>query len=128
MQNHSKFRTNKRCFQKLHESEICSNGTRRINVGQSATFRINRFEMTALIGGDTCFRNKLWRNQTWVFTDKEGVLTNDFFVNLTDMNYSWKPVGDNLYNIVNRKTGVTKWTRYKGRFNLRFKFNSSCLC
>ena len=57
-----------------------------------------------------------------VFTDKEGVLTNDFFVNLTDMNYSWKPVGDNLYNIVNRKTGVTKWTAT--RVDLIFGSNS----
>lgn len=45
-----------------------------------------------------------------VFTDREGVLTNDFFVNLTDMKYSWKPVAENLYNIVDRKTGKTRWT------------------
>jgi catalase-peroxidase len=45
-----------------------------------------------------------------VFTDREGILSNDFFVNLTDMSYSWKPVVDNLYHIVDRKTGTSKWT------------------
>jgi len=45
-----------------------------------------------------------------VLTNREGVLSNDFFDNLTDMNYSWKPVSDNLYDIVDRKTGETKWT------------------
>jgi catalase-peroxidase len=45
-----------------------------------------------------------------VFTDREGVLTNDFFVNLTDMAYRWEPVGENLYEIRDRQTGQVKWT------------------
>jgi catalase-peroxidase len=57
-----------------------------------------------------------------VFTDKVGVLTNDFFVNLTDMRYTWKPVADNLYHIVDRKTGETKWTAT--RVDLVFGSNS----
>jgi catalase-peroxidase len=57
-----------------------------------------------------------------VFTDREGVLTNDFFVNLTDMNYTWKPVGENLYEIRDRKTGDTRWTAT--RVDLVFGSNS----
>ena len=57
-----------------------------------------------------------------VFTDKPGVLSNDFFVNLTDMRYSWQPAGRNLYNIVERHTGTTKWTAT--RVDLVFGSNS----
>lgn len=67
-------------------------------------------EMTVLIGGMRVLGTNYGGLKHGVFTDKEGVLTNDFFVNLTDMQYSWKPVADNLYEIVDRKTGETKWT------------------
>lgn len=67
-------------------------------------------EMTVLIGGMRVLGTNYGGLKHGVFTDKEGVLTNDFFVNLTDMKYSWKPVADNLYEIVDRKTGETKWT------------------
>lgn len=79
-------------------------------------------EMTALIGGMRVLGTNYGGTKHGVFTDKEGTLTNDFFVNLTDMNYSWKPAGDNLYNIVDRKTGVTKWTAT--RVDLVFGSNS----
>jgi len=45
-----------------------------------------------------------------VLTDREGVLTNDFFINLTDMASTWVPAGDNLYEIRDRKTGEVRWT------------------
>ncbi|WP_404424284.1 catalase/peroxidase HPI [Thalassospira australica] len=67
-------------------------------------------EMTALVGGMRVLGTNHGGTKHGVFTDRVGKLTTDFFVNLTDMAYSWKPVGDNLYNIVDRKTGVTKWT------------------
>jgi catalase-peroxidase len=57
-----------------------------------------------------------------VFTDRPGMLSNDFFVNLTDMNFRWVPVSDNLYNIVDRKSGETKWTA--SRVDLVFGSNS----
>jgi catalase-peroxidase len=57
-----------------------------------------------------------------VFTDREGVLTNDFFVNLTDMNYTWKPAGNNLYEICDRQTDRVKWTAT--RVDLVFGSNS----
>ena len=61
-------------------------------------------EMTVLIGGMRVLGTNHGGTKHGVFTDREGVLTNDFFVNITDMNYSWKPVSDNLYQIVDRKT------------------------
>jgi catalase-peroxidase len=57
-----------------------------------------------------------------VFTDRKGALTNDFFVNLTDMNYTWKPAGENLYEICDRKTDQIKWTAT--RVDLIFGSNS----
>jgi catalase-peroxidase len=50
------------------------------------------------------------------------VLSNDFFVNLTDMRYTWKPSGRNLYQICDRKTGAVKWTAT--RVDLVFGSNS----
>ena len=67
-------------------------------------------EMTVLIGGMRVLGTNHGGTKHGVFTEKVGALTNDFFVNLTNMNYSWKPVGENLYNLVDRKTGETKWT------------------
>jgi catalase-peroxidase len=43
-----------------------------------------------------------------VFTENEGALSNDFFVNLTDMKYSWQPVSENLYHIVDRASNAKK--------------------
>jgi len=79
-------------------------------------------EMTALIGGLRVLGTNYGGAKHGVFTDREGVLSNDFFVNITDMKYSWKPVSDNLYNIVDRKSGVTKWTAT--RVDLVFGSNS----
>jgi catalase-peroxidase len=84
--------------------------------------RLTAHEMTALIGGMRVLGNNYGGSKHGVFTDKVGVLSNDFFVNLTDMNYSWKPTGKNSYNIVNRKTGETRWTA--SRVDLVFGSNS----
>jgi catalase-peroxidase len=79
-------------------------------------------EMTVLVGGMRVLGTNHGKTKHGVFTDKEGVLSNDFFVNLTDMNYTWNPVGENLYNIAERKTGKTKWTAT--RVDLVFGSNS----
>jgi catalase-peroxidase len=67
-------------------------------------------EMTVLIGGMRVLGTNYGGTNHGALTDKVGVLSNDFFVNLCDMQYSWKPVAENLYNVVDRKTGLTKWT------------------
>ena len=79
-------------------------------------------EMTVLIGGMRVLDTNYGGTKHGVFTDKPGVLSNDFFVNLTDMRYNWQPAGRNLYNIVERKTGNTKWTAT--RVDLVFGSNS----
>ncbi len=79
-------------------------------------------EMTVLIGGMRVLGTNFAAQKHGVFTDKVGSLSNDFFVHLTDMNYTWKPAGENLYNIVDRKTGSTKWTAT--RVDLVFGSNS----
>jgi catalase-peroxidase len=79
-------------------------------------------EMTALVGGLRVLGTNHGGTKHGVFTDRVGALTNDFFANLTDMAYTWKPKGSNLYDIVERKSGKTKWTAT--RIDLVFGSNS----
>ncbi len=79
-------------------------------------------EMTVLVGGMRVLGTNYGDSKHGVFTDKEGVLSNDFFVNLTDMAYSWKPTGKNSYNIVDRHSGDVKWTA--SRVDLVFGSNA----
>jgi catalase-peroxidase len=72
--------------------------------------RLTAHEMTALVGGMRVLGTNHGGTKHGVFTDREGALTNDFFLNLTDMNYIWKPAGNNLYEIRDRKTDKVKWT------------------
>ena len=53
-------------------------------------------EMTALIGGMRVLGTNHGGTKHGVFTDREGALTNDFFVNLTDMANTWEPSGRKL--------------------------------
>ncbi|NNK78993.1 MAG: catalase-peroxidase, partial [Litoreibacter sp.] len=67
-------------------------------------------EMTVLVGGMRVLGTNHGGSKHGVFTDREGQLTNDFFVNLTDMACSWDPVEGGSYEIRDRKTGAVKWT------------------
>jgi catalase-peroxidase len=79
-------------------------------------------EMTVLVGGMRVLGTNHGGTRHGVFTDREGALTNDFFVNLTDMAYEWRSAGKGLYEIRHRKTGETKWTAT--RVDLVFGSNS----
>jgi catalase-peroxidase len=79
-------------------------------------------EMTVLVGGMRVLGANYDNSQHGMFTDNVGVLSNDFFVNLTDMSYTWKPAGKNLYHIVERGTDKVKWTAT--RVDLVFGSNS----
>ncbi len=79
-------------------------------------------EMTTLVGGMRVLGTNHGGTKHGVFTDREGQLTTDFFVNLLEMNYSWKPSGNGLYEICDRKTGEVKWTAT--RVDLVFGSNS----
>lgn len=79
-------------------------------------------EMTVLIGGMRVLGTNHGGSQHGVFTDRVGTLSNDFFVNLTDMRNTWQPAGSNLYEIRDRKTNNLKWTAT--RVDLVFGSNS----
>ncbi len=81
-------------------------------------------ELTALIGGMRTLNTNFDGSKNGVFTQRPGQLTNDFFINLLDMNISWKAVGDDkeLYLGSDRKTGQPKWTAT--RADLVFGSNS----
>ncbi|MFM4712434.1 catalase/peroxidase HPI [Aeromonas veronii] len=79
-------------------------------------------EMTALVGGMRVLGTNHGGTGHGVFTDRVGVLSNDFFVNLTDMDYQWLPKASNLYEIRDRRSGALKWTAT--RVDLVFGSNS----
>jgi catalase-peroxidase len=79
-------------------------------------------QMTVLVGGMRAIGTNHGGTAHGVFTDRVGALTNDFFVNLTDMAWKWVPKGNNLYHITDRKTGAVKWTAT--RVDLVFGSNS----
>ena len=80
-------------------------------------------EMTCLVGGMRVLgTNHESAKDKGVFTSKVGVLTNDFFINLLEMKYTWKPTGKNSYDIVDRKTNKVKYIA--SRVDLVFGSNS----
>ncbi len=84
--------------------------------------RLTASEMTVLVGGLRVLGANHGGSHHGVFTERVGVLSNDFFVNLTDMAYTWKPTGRNSYAIVDRHSGATKFTAT--RADLVFGSNS----
>ncbi|KAF5971025.1 catalase-peroxidase, partial [Fusarium bulbicola] len=68
-------------------------------------------ELTAIIGGLRALNTNYDGSSHGVFTNRPGVLTNDFFVNLLDMSTEWKAVGNgDIFEGTDRKTGAKKWT------------------
>ena len=79
-------------------------------------------EMTVLMGGMRVMGTNFGGTKHGVFTEAVGSLSNDFFVNLTDMSYAWEPLENGLYNIRCKKTGQVKYTAT--RVDLVFGSNS----
>ncbi len=79
-------------------------------------------EMTVLVGGLRVLGANHGGSQQGVFTTRPGMLSNDFFVTLTDMAYAWQPVALNQYELRDRKTGAVQWTA--SRVDLVFGSNS----
>jgi len=71
---------------------------------------LTAIEMTVLIGGMRVLGTNHGGSAHGVFTDKVGVLTNDFFVNLLDMANKWSPKSDGTYEVIERSSGKVKWT------------------
>ena len=89
---------------------------------RASLMNLSAKEMTILIGGMRVLDTNHGSSKHGVLTNKPGVLTNDFFVNLTDMQFTWKPLGKNLYEIIDRKSKKTKFTAT--RVDLVFGSNS----
>jgi catalase-peroxidase len=81
-------------------------------VDRSQLLRLTGPEMTVLLGGLRVLGANTGDSKHGVFTSKPGVLTNDFFVNLLDMNTQWQPANgqDGVYENFDRKTQARKWT------------------
>jgi catalase-peroxidase len=79
-------------------------------VDRAGLMRLTGPEMTVLVGGLRVLGANAGGSKHGVFTNKPGTLTNDFFVNLLDMNTQWQAAGDNVYEGRDRKTNAVKWT------------------
>ena len=79
-------------------------------------------EMTVLVGGLRVLNTNINKLQHGVFTNNPELLTNDFFVNLLDIDTTWKPTGKETYEGRSRSTGEVKWTGT--RVDLIFGSNS----
>lgn len=91
-------------------------------IDKSQLLTLTAPEMTVLIGGMRVLGTNYGGAKHGVFTEREGILTNDFFVNLLDMGIEWKPVDYNLYEGRDRKTGEV--VRTATRVDLVFGSNS----
>ena len=91
-------------------------------IDRAQLMRLTAPEMTVLIGGMRVLGTNYGGTKHGVFTDREGVLSNDFFVHLTDMSTMWKQTNPYLYEICDRHTGLLKWTAT--RVDLMFGSNA----
>ena len=95
-----------RNWQKAH----CAAKPEELLLDRTQLMGLTAHEMTVLVGGMRVLGTNHGGSQHGVFTHRPGALTNDFFVNLTDMAHTWVPTGRNSYNVCDRATGAVKWT------------------
>jgi len=79
-------------------------------VDKAQLLRLTAPEMTALVGGLRVLGANHGGSKNGVFTKRVGTLSNDFFVNLLDMDTKWQPAGENAYEGRDRKSNAVKWT------------------
>lgn len=93
-------------------------------IDKSQLLTLTAPEMTVLLGGMRVLNTNFDNSKHGVFTKRPEVLTNDFFVNLLDMNTAWMPASDakETFDGRDRKTGALKWTGT--RLDLTFGSNS----
>jgi catalase-peroxidase len=93
------------------QKEQYSVGPEELMLDRAQLLGLTAPELTVLLGGMRVLGTNHGGSKHGVFTDREGQLTNDFFVNLTDMGNSWHPVGsDGTFEIRARDGGAVKWT------------------
>ncbi|UQE76782.1 MULTISPECIES: catalase/peroxidase HPI [unclassified Gordonia (in: high G+C Gram-positive bacteria)] len=91
-------------------------------VDRAQLLGLNAPQMTALIGGLRVLGANHGDSELGVFTDRPGVLSQDFFTNLLDMEIEWKPTDDGTYVGSDRASGEKKWTA--SRVDLAFGSNA----
>jgi catalase-peroxidase len=81
-------------------------------VDRAQLLRLTAPEMTVLVGGMRALNANFGQSKHGVFTRRPETLTNDFFVNLLDMNTEWHPVAgaEGVYEGMDRKTNEVRWT------------------
>ena len=87
-----------------------SNNAEEMMLDRTQLLGLTAPEMTVLVGGMRVLDTNYGGSSDGVLTNQSGVLSNDFFVNLIDMNNKWSVVGDNKYQIIDRSSGKIKWT------------------
>ena len=87
-----------------------SNKAEEMMIDRTQLLGLTAPEMTVLVGGMRVLGTNYNDSSDGVLTNQPGVLSNDFFVNLMDMNNKWSVVGDNKYEIIDRSSGNVKWT------------------
>ena len=87
-----------------------SNNVEEMMLDKTQLLGLTAHEMTVLVGGMRVLDTNYGGSSDGVLTNQLGVLSNDFFVNLMDMNNKWSVVGDNKYEIIDRSSGKVKWT------------------
>tara|TARA_B100000941_G_scaffold242843_1_gene186735 strand:+ start:1069 stop:3231 length:2163 start_codon:yes stop_codon:yes gene_type:complete len=96
-------------FRNFIKSE-CASNAEEMMIDRANLLGLSASEMTVLIGGMRVLGTNFGGSDDGVFTDNVGSLTNDFFVNLTDMDNKWEVVDENSYKVIDRKSGDVKWT------------------
>ena len=98
-------------FRNYHKGD-CGVGAEYLLVDKAQLLTLTVPEMTVLVGGMRALDANFGRSRHGVFTQRPGVLTNDFFVNLLDMGTEWRPVPDDagVFEGRDRATGAVKWT------------------
>lgn len=93
-------------------------------IDKAQLLKLSAPEMTVLVGGMRVLGANYGSSKHGVFTERPGVLTNDYFVNLTDMSLDWQPTSEEqeTFEGRDRKTGQLKWTAT--RVDLVFGANS----
>ena len=88
----------------------CISNAEEMMLDRAHLFGLTAPEMTVLLGGMRVLGTNFKNSKEGVFTDNVGSLTNDFFVNVTDMNNKWEIISENNYNVIDRKSGKVKWS------------------
>ena len=108
----------------FHNHDNISASAEEMLIDRAQLMTLTAPEMTVLVGGMRVLNTNYDQSQHGLFTDRPGMLTNDFFVNVLDLNTTWKATSeaDNEFEGRDRRTGERKWTG--SRVDLIFGSNS----